>query len=160
MSDDRRSASEGSSSTGGAGTSLQDATTGVSDAALDGLVRSLDGAMRACNRVLMRWLLEADVPLLSACVLLTIDPADAPLSAGEVAEMIGISVDDAVRALHELRSLGYAAEEKRRYRPTEAGMRLHASLGNARREALAAFLSGLDEDERRELAGALTHRPS
>jgi Mn-dependent DtxR family transcriptional regulator len=105
--------------------------------------------------VLVRWLLDAEVPLFASCVLFTLDPDDAPMSVREVAEAIGISTDDAARALHELRSLGYAREDKRRYEPTEEGRRLHASLVGARREALAAFLSGLDEEGRRDLAAAL-----
>jgi DNA-binding MarR family transcriptional regulator len=74
---------------------------------------------------------------------------------GEIAEAIGISIEDAARALHELRSLGYARKEKRRYEPTEAGTRLHASLASACREALAVLLSRLSEEERREFVGAL-----
>ena len=127
-----------------------------SDAILDGLVRSLDGAGRESNKVLVRWILDAEVPLLSACVLITLDPEDAPVGAGEVAEAIGISIEDAMLALHELRSLGYAREEKRRYEPTEEGMRVHASLMRARRKAIAAFLSALSEEDRRHLTRATT----
>jgi DNA-binding MarR family transcriptional regulator len=122
---------------------------------LDSLVEHLDSAGREQNKVLVRWLLDAGVSLFAACVLFTLDPRDAPMSVGEVADAIGISTDDAARALHELRSLGYAREEKRRYEPTEEGLRVHASLQAARREALAAFLSGLDEEGRRDLATAL-----
>jgi len=64
----------------------------------------------------------------STCVLFTLDPQEAPMSIGDVAEAIGISVDDAAQALHELRSRGYASEEDRRYEPTEKGERLLASL--------------------------------
>jgi DNA-binding MarR family transcriptional regulator len=77
------------------------------------------------------------------------------MSASEVADAIGISVDDATRALHELRSLGYAREEKRRYLPTERGREAHASRANARREALAESISHLSEADRRALARAL-----
>jgi predicted transcriptional regulator len=122
---------------------------------LDALVEHLDSAGRAQNKVLVRWLLDAEVPLFAACVLFTLDPEDAPMAVGEVAEAIGISVEDAARAVHELRSLGYAREEQRRYEPTEEGLRLHASLQRARREALAAFLSGLDEEARHDLAAAM-----
>jgi len=106
----------------------------------------------------VRWLLDAQVPLFAACVLFTLDPKDAPMAVGDVAEAIGISTDDAARALHELRALGYAREDNRRYEPTEEGLRLHASLQEARRDALAAFLSGLDEEARRDLAAALQDR--
>ncbi len=132
-----------------------DLTPTVSDAVLEGLVKSLDRAERASNKVLVRWILDAEVPLLSACVLVTLNPEDAPLRSGEVAEAIGISIEDATHALHELRSLGYAREYNRRYEPTDKGKRIHASLANVRREALAAFLSGLNKEARRELAGAL-----
>jgi hypothetical protein len=75
---------------------------------------------------------------------------------GEVAEAIGISIDGATVALHELHSLGYAREEKRRYWPTEEGVRVRASLARARRKALAAFLSALSEEDRRHLTNART----
>jgi hypothetical protein len=123
------------------------------DVPLDRLVRRLDGAGRAANKALVRWLLDADVPLLAACVLVTLEPPDSPMSVGQVAEAIGVSNDEAARALHQLRSLGYAREENRRYEPTQEGLRIHTSLANARREALTAFISGLSEDERRQLAG-------
>lgn len=122
------------------------------DALVDGLVESLDSAVRASNRAVARWLFDAEVPLFAACLLLTIPPPDAPMSMGEIAAAIGVSIDDAARGVHELRSLGYASENKRRYEATEEGRRVHASLTSARREALAAFLSGLGEDERYELA--------
>jgi DNA-binding MarR family transcriptional regulator len=133
--------------------------TAESDAGLDGLVERLDSAGRAYDKVLVRWLMDAGLPLFSACVLLVLDPQDGPMRLGEVAEAMGISTDDAARALHELRSLGYAREEKRLYEATAGGMQLHASLESARREALAASLSSLGEDERRELAEALSKLP-
>jgi DNA-binding MarR family transcriptional regulator len=133
-----------------------DPPTAESDTALDGLIKSLDSAGRESNKVLVRWLLDAELPLLSACVLITLDPEDAPMRSGEVAEAIGISVEDATLALHELRSLGYAREEKRRYLPTEEGLRVHASLTGARRKAIAAFLSALSEEDRRQLTSART----
>jgi hypothetical protein len=98
---------------------------------LDGLVSALDRAARESNKVLIRWLLDAKLPRLSACILLTLDPEDAPMRAGEVAEGIGISIDDATLGLHELRSLGYAREDRRRYSPTEEGREVHASLTRA-----------------------------
>ena len=124
---------------------------------LDGLVKSLDRAGRASNKVLVRWVLDVELPLLSACVLVTLDPDDTPMSSGDVAEAIGISVDEAIKALRELVSLGYAREDKRRYEPTDQGLQLHASLIDARREALDAFLTRLSEEEQRDLAGALAN---
>jgi DNA-binding MarR family transcriptional regulator len=132
-----------------------ESTPAERDSGLDHLVRSLDRAGRASNRVLVRWLSDADVPLLSACVLFALDPEDGPVGMGDVAEAIGISVDDAARALHELRSLGYARENGRQYESTEKGERLLGSLASARREALAAFPSGLSEAERREFVAIL-----
>ena len=122
-----------------------------SDTTLDGLVRSLDSAGRQSNKVLVRWLLDAELPLLSACILIALDPDDGPMGAREVAEAIGISVEDAMLVLQELRSLGYVREEKRRYSPTEEGLRVHASLTRARRKAIAAFLSALSGEARRHL---------
>ena len=121
----------------------------------DALVDALYQAGLTVNRVVFRWLLDMDIPLLAAGVLLTLDPEDAPIGAGEVAEAIGISVNDATLALHELRSLGYAEEEKRRYSPTELGRKVHASLAEARRAALAAEVARLPEAHRRALARSL-----
>jgi predicted transcriptional regulator len=104
----------------------------------------------------VRWLLEVDVPLSAACVLFTLDPQDAPMGMGDVAETIGVSVEDAAQALKELRSLGYAREDGRQYEPTKEGERLHASLTSARRAALATFLESLTERQRRDLAQALS----
>jgi predicted transcriptional regulator len=87
--------------------------------------------------------------------MLMLEPEDTPITAGEVAQAIGISIDDATRALHELRSLGYAREEKRRYEATDKGTQVHGSLASARRDSLAAFVSALSEEERRRLADAL-----
>jgi hypothetical protein len=126
------------------------------DARLDHLVDSLDRAAREANKVLVRWLLDAEVPLLSACVLFTLDPEDAPVGMAEVAGTIGISVEDAAAALHELRSLGYAQEKSRQYEASERGDRLLASLATARRAALAAFLSSLSDAERREFVEVLS----
>lgn len=69
------------------------------------------------------------------------------------------SSDPAARALHDLRSLGYAREEKRLYEPTGEGIQLHASLESARRQALRASLSSLGADERCELAEAVSKLP-
>jgi Mn-dependent DtxR family transcriptional regulator len=85
----------------------------------------------------------------------TLDPPDTPLTAGDVAEMVGLSSEDAVLALRELRSLGYAEEENRGYLATEEGRRVHESLAQARRDALVAFLNGLTVNERQELAAAI-----
>jgi DNA-binding MarR family transcriptional regulator len=117
----------------------------------DPLVELFERADRATVPVTLRWLLHAEIPLLPASVMLVLDPEDAPLTAGQVAEAIGISVDDAMRALHELRSMGYAHEVGRRHEPTEKGRLAHESLAAARRNALMSFVSGLSEDERRRL---------
>ena len=96
------------------------------------------------------------MPFLSACVFLTMDPPDMPIGAREVADEIGISVEDATLALHELRSLGYAREEKRRYEPTEKGLQTHALLTQVRRDALGSAIASLSADERHTLGQALT----
>ena len=71
------------------------------------------------------------------------------MSQGEVAEATGISIDAAVRGLQELCQLGYARQERRRYKRTAEGERALRSLAQARRDALAAFVAGLSESQRR-----------
>jgi DNA-binding MarR family transcriptional regulator len=123
-----------------------------SDAVLNSLAESLDRPAREANKALVRWLLDAELPLFATCVLFTLEPPRSPVGVREVADMLGISIEDASRALRELRGLGYVQEDKRRYEPTEEGLRVHASLASARREALAAFLASVGDDELRELA--------
>ena len=132
-----------------------DSTPAEREAVLDGLVKTLDSAGIATNKAFVRWLLDVELPAVPACALFTLGTGDAPMGMRDVAAAIGISIDDAALALHEVRSLGYAREEKRRYEPTDGGRRLLASLADARREALGAFLSGLSEDARLELAAVL-----
>jgi hypothetical protein len=124
------------------------------DAVLDGLMKSLDSPARAANKALVRWLVSTDPPLMATCILFTLEPPNAPLGVREVADSIGITVDEAAQGLRELRSLGYVREAGRRYEATDAGLRLHASLSGARREALAAFLRSTGDEELRELAEA------
>jgi hypothetical protein len=125
------------------------------EAVLDRLVKTLDPAGIATNKAFVRWLSDVKLPAAPSCALFTLGTGDAPMGIGDVAAAIGTSIDDTALALHELRALGYAREEKRRYEPTDGGKRLLASLADARREALGAFLSGLSEDARLELAGVL-----
>jgi DNA-binding MarR family transcriptional regulator len=127
-----------------------------SDSGNDALLEGLNGADLVVNRAVVRWLLDADMPFLSACVFLTMDPPETPIRAREVAEEIGISVDDATLALHELRSLGYAREEGRSYEPTEKGLEVHASLTQVRRDALGSAIASLSAEERHRLGQALT----
>ena len=126
-----------------------------SDSGDDALLEGLNSAELAVNRAVVRWLLDADMHFLSACVFLTMDPPDAPIGAREVAEEIGISVEDATLALHELRSLGYAREEGRRYEPTEKGLETHASLPRVQRDALGSAIASLSAEERHRLGQAL-----
>jgi hypothetical protein len=114
--------------------------------AQDGLDENADRALRELNKVFVRWLLGSEVPLFAACVLMSLNP-HGPLGPSEVADEIGISVDDAARAMHELRTLGYAEENERRYDLTEAGLRLHDGLRKARLEAVQAFVGTLSRDE-------------
>jgi hypothetical protein len=125
------------------------------DVQVDLLVEVLERADRVSTPVVLRWILNADVPFVAASVMLVLAP-DRPRSAHDVAEEMGISVEDAARALHALRSQGYAREDKRHYEATDKGMQAHGSLVRARRDSLAAFVSTLSEQERRHLAEALT----
>ncbi len=134
---------------------LGDSRTAQNDDLVDPLVEIFERADRATKPTVVRWLLNAEVPFLAASVMLMLDPEDTPVAARELAEKVGISVEDATRALHELRSMGYAQESHRRYEPTEKGLATHASLARTRRQALVEFLSSMSGEERRELADAL-----
>jgi hypothetical protein len=83
--------------------------------------------------------------------------SDGPLL--EVVQVGPLAMEDAMRALQELRSLGYAREEKRRYFSTDPGRETRASLARPRRAALAASVAELSEEERRDLARALGAEP-
>ena len=135
---------------------MKDPAPAESDSGDDALLEGLNSADLAVNRAVVRWLLDADMPFLAACAFLSMDPPDTPIGAQELAEEIGISVHDATLALHELRRLGYAREEGRRYEPTEKGLEVHASLTQVRRNALGSAIASLSAEDRHRLGQALT----
>ena len=137
---------------------MTDMTKGGSaddDAVVEAILESLDTAGRPIARGVVRWLHEAELSFSSGSVLVTLDSQDTPMTQGEVAEATGISIDDAVRGLNELRQRGYATETGRRYQRTAEGERALESLARARRDALATFVARLSEPQRRDLAAAL-----
>ena len=125
------------------------------DALVEAILDSLDTAGRPIARGVVRWLHEAELPFSSGSVLVTLDSQDTPMSQGEVAEATGVSIDAAVRGLHELCERGYASQQGRRYQRTGAGKRALESLASARRDALAEFVARLSESQRRDLAAVL-----
>ena len=129
--------------------------TSDDDALVEAILDRLDTAGRPIARGVVRWLHDAELPFSSGSVLVTLDSQDTPMSQGEVAEATGISIDAAVRGLHELCERGYASQEGRRYQPTAEGERALESLARARRDALAAFVADLSASQRRDLAAAL-----
>jgi hypothetical protein len=89
------------------------------DALVETILESLDTAGRPIARGVVRWLHEAELPFSSGSVLVTLDSQDTPMGQRDVAEAIGISIDAAVRGLHELCQRGYASQEGRRYHPPQ-----------------------------------------
>jgi predicted transcriptional regulator len=125
---------------------------------VEAILESLDTAGRPIARGVVRWLHEVELPFSSGSVLVTLDSQQAPMGQREVADATGISIEAAVRGLHELRERSYVSEDGRRYRLTQEGKRALASLARARRDALASFVARLSESQRRDLAAAL-HGP-
>ena len=125
------------------------------DAVVEAILESLDTAGRPIARGVVRWLHEAELSFSSGSVLVTLDSQDTPMTQGEVAEATGISIDDAVRGLHELCEGGYATEHGRHYERTGDGERALESLARARRYSLATFVARLSKPQRRDLAAAL-----
>ena len=125
------------------------------EALVEAILESLDTAGRPIARGVVRWLHEAELPFSAGSVLVTLDSQDTTMSQREVAEAAGISIDAAVRGLHELCERGYARHEARHYQRTAEGARALETLARARRDALAAFVARLSVSQRRDLAAAL-----
>jgi predicted transcriptional regulator len=125
---------------------------------VEAILESLDSAGGPIARGVVRWLHGAELPFSAGSVLITLDSQDTPMGQREVAEATGISIDAAVRGLHELCERGFASVDARRYQRTAEGERALASLAIARQDALAAFVATLSESQRRDLAAAL-HGP-
>jgi hypothetical protein len=73
----------------------------------------------------------------------------------ELADLAGLSLDQAYPVTHRLRGRGYVLEEGRHYSLSERGQELVAMLNAARHEGIQAYVNQLDRDEQQRLREAL-----
>ncbi|MET0616104.1 MAG: hypothetical protein ABW142_11700 [Thermoleophilaceae bacterium] len=92
-----------------------------------------------------------DLRLLLASAV-TVD--EGPVVVSDLAELAGFPLEVAYPAVHGLRRRGYLAEEGRRYSLSDKGKELVATLDDAHREGLRAYVDQLDPDERQRLDAA------
>jgi DNA-binding MarR family transcriptional regulator len=125
-----------------------------------GLVERLDARLREVGvvvavRVMRSWSDASKLTVEEAALVLTLASRAEPPSAHELAELTGISVDEAYPVLHHLEGRGDVVEEHRRYSLTTAGRESVAALEAAGREGVAAFLGQLPDEEQRRLEAVL-----
>jgi DNA-binding MarR family transcriptional regulator len=127
-----------------------------SDPLVERLEARLRGvAMVVAARVMRSWSDASELSVEEAGLLLTLASRSDPLSARELADLTGIAIDEAYPVLHHLTARHELVEKHRRYSLTDTGRESVATLEAAARSGVAAFLSGLDPQERDRLAAAL-----
>jgi DNA-binding MarR family transcriptional regulator len=92
-----------------------------------------------------------DLRLLLACAV-KVD--EGPVVVSDLAELAGFPLEVAYPAVHGLRRRGYLVEEGRRYSLSDKGKELVATLDDAHREGIRAYVDQLDPDERQRLDAA------
>jgi DNA-binding MarR family transcriptional regulator len=125
-----------------------------------GLEERFDARLREVGlvvavRVMRSWSDASELTVEEAALLLALASRGQALGASELAELTGISVDEAYPVLHHMEGRGDVAEEHRRYSLTTAGQESVAALEAAGREGVAAFLGRLPDEERRRLDALL-----
>ena len=85
---------------------------------------------------------------------LALEPDDASAAVSKLAGLAGFSLDRAYPAIHGLRQRGYLREEHRHYSLTQRGLELVATLDEAHREGIQAYVDTLDREERGRLLNA------
>ncbi len=84
-------------------------------------------------------------------LLLALKMENGPTGISELAGLAGLSLDAAYPAVHRLRGRGYLREEQRQYSFSDQGRELVATLDEAHREGIQAYVDHLDPLERRRL---------
>jgi DNA-binding MarR family transcriptional regulator len=122
---------------------------------LDELTRRLVLLTRTAGPPLLRWVEENDVSVREARILVALmDSPNASMTAGELAESTGLSVEEGVRAGNDLRARGLICSG-RRIQLTTRGKKTIGELENVRAEGLRAYLAALAPAHRKELAHSL-----
>lgn len=136
----------------------------MSDPASDRLIGELETRLREVElvvgmRVMSSWADARQLSLEQARMLLVLATSKDGCTAAELAELSGIDVTNAYPALGQLRERGLVREDQRRYRLTDRGEESLASLNEARREGILAYVARLAEDDRRNLEAAFGVEP-
>lgn len=126
----------------------------------DRLVQAFEERLREVElvvgaRIMESWAHAAELSLQEARMLLVVASTSAPRTASELAAKSGLGLDDAYPALHRLVARRDIREEQRHYSLTENGEASIVALDAARRDGIAAYVAGLDADDRERLELAL-----
>jgi predicted transcriptional regulator len=101
------------------------------------------------------WIEGSGLNLHQTRLLLAIAAHDEPVEIATLASEAGLSVDLAYPSVHELDRRGLTRGEHRHHMITDAGRVLVESFSASRRAAIAAFIDGMDDEQRRRLGVAL-----
>jgi DNA-binding MarR family transcriptional regulator len=88
-------------------------------------------------------------------LVLAMRPDDGPAAVSDLASLAGFPLAVGYPAIHSLRRRGYLREDRRLYSLSEQGRDLVATLKEAHREGIQAYVDQLDRDERERLRNAL-----
>ena len=105
------------------------------------------------------WAEKLELSLEDLRLLLALKMEGGPTGVRELADIGGFSLDVAYPAIHRLRGRGYLREERRQYSFSEQGLELVATLDEAHREGIQAYVDQLDGEERDRLSRAFPPAP-
>jgi len=121
----------------------------------DLLVEALAARLRRLDLVgwqrIASWAERSELSFAHLRILLALTIEDRPAEVSDLAEKSGLPLNVAYPAIHDLARRGYLREESRRYEPTERGQDMLATLDEAHRAGIQAYVDQLDPKERRRL---------
>jgi hypothetical protein len=122
---------------------------------LDALEVRLEDVDRVVGVRVAEWIESSGLDLHQTRLLLAIAAHDEPVEISGLASEAGLSVDLAYPSVHELDQRELTRGEHRHHVITAAGRELVESFSASRRAAIAAFIDGMDDAQRKRLGVAL-----
>lgn len=121
----------------------------------DRLVRAVDGRFEEVDTMvgarIVRWIEESQLDLHEARVLLALSAAARAMKPGEIAQLSGLDLDSAYKAVHRLHGRGLTCEDERLHKLSARGRALMRSFEDAREEGVRAYVGSLEAGEQRRL---------
>jgi DNA-binding MarR family transcriptional regulator len=121
----------------------------------DRLIHAVDGRFERMDTLvgasIVRWIEDSRLDLHEARVLIALSGKAGAMKPAEIAEITGLDLDSAYKAVHKLHGRGLTCEDARRHTLTDRGRDLMRSFAHAREEGVRVYVGSLDAGERRRL---------